>query len=173
LVAIVFLWHQEHIVLWGAPSLPRFRSPRHTLRIQSGARLAVHEGEDDSVRRRCCCRLHGRCRQPRDRLALPLLGVGSLLHLLRSFCLLSATCCLASKIYKRAASINAALGIMTEDDWGLHVYDEWLASSNYSCACDADGTGHAMLHVLYGQAMKHDEGKGPDVPRNQQSEQIS
>ena len=34
-----------------------------------------------------------------------------------------------------------------------------IASSNYSCLCDADGTGHAMLHVLYGQAMKHDEGK--------------
>ena len=31
-----------------------------------------------------------------------------------------------------------------------------IASSNYSCACDADRTGHAMVHALYGQAMKHD-----------------
>ena len=26
----------------------------------------------------------------------------------------------------------------------------------YRCACAADRTGHAMLHTLYGQAMKHD-----------------
>lgn len=25
----------------------------------------------------------------------------------------------------------------------------------YRCACAADRTGHAMLHTLYGQAMKH------------------
>ncbi|KAK4434978.1 Succinate dehydrogenase [ubiquinone] flavoprotein subunit, mitochondrial, partial [Sesamum alatum] len=25
----------------------------------------------------------------------------------------------------------------------------------YRCACAADGTGHALLHTLYGQAMKH------------------
>ena len=26
----------------------------------------------------------------------------------------------------------------------------------HRCACAADRTGHAMLHTLYGQAMKHD-----------------
>lgn len=25
----------------------------------------------------------------------------------------------------------------------------------YRCACAADRTGHALLHTLYGQAMKH------------------
>ena len=35
----------------------------------------------------------------------------------------------------------------------------------YRCACAADRTGHAMLHTLYGQAMKHDcqfFGEGPN-----------
>ena len=30
-----------------------------------------------------------------------------------------------------------------------------LGGQAYRCACAADRTGHAMLHTLYGQAMKH------------------
>ncbi|KAK6152918.1 hypothetical protein DH2020_012557 [Rehmannia glutinosa] len=74
--------------------------------------------------------------------------------------------------------INAALGNMTEDDWRWHMYDtvkgsDWLgivvlqinsdfkilssktSGQAYRCACAADRTGHALLHTLYGQAMKH------------------
>ncbi|KAF7828845.1 succinate dehydrogenase [ubiquinone] flavoprotein subunit, mitochondrial [Senna tora] len=74
--------------------------------------------------------------------------------------------------------INAALGNMTEDDWRWHMYDtvkgsDWLGDQDaiqymcsqsldfgkggqaYRCACAADRTGHALLHTLYGQAMKH------------------
>ncbi|KAF7008530.1 hypothetical protein CFC21_023272 [Triticum aestivum] len=56
--------------------------------------------------------------------------------------------------------INAALGNMSEDDWRWHMYDtvkgsDWLGGQAYRCACAADRTGHAMLHTLYGQAMKH------------------
>lgn len=32
----------------------------------------------------------------------------------------------------------------------------WSAGGQaYRCACAADRTGHALLHTLYGQAMKH------------------
>jgi succinate dehydrogenase (ubiquinone) flavoprotein subunit len=36
-------------------------------------------------------------------------------------------------------------------------YDNLLSPGGqaYRCACAADRTGHAMLHTLYGQAMKH------------------
>lgn len=30
-----------------------------------------------------------------------------------------------------------------------------LGGQAYRCACAADRTGHALLHTLYGQAMKH------------------
>jgi len=42
--------------------------------------------------------------------------------------------------------IAAALGNMGEDDWRWHMYD--------TCAA-ADRTGHAMLHTMYGQALRH------------------
>nr|KMM67646.1 succinate dehydrogenase flavoprotein subunit [Coccidioides posadasii RMSCC 3488] len=74
--------------------------------------------------------------------------------------------------------INAALGNMTEDDWRWHMYDtvkgsDWLGDQDairpiggqslkygtggqaYRTACAADRTGHAMLHTLYGQSLKH------------------
>nr|CAG8503467.1 1703_t:CDS:2 [Entrophospora candida] len=77
--------------------------------------------------------------------------------------------------------INAALGNMTEDDWRWHMYDtvkgsDWLGDQDaihymcreaprtvielehygaYRCAAVADRTGHALLHTLYGQSLKH------------------
>ncbi|RWW62784.1 hypothetical protein BHE74_00030076 [Ensete ventricosum] len=59
-----------------------------------------------------------------------------------------------------AAQVLKSLGNMTEDDWRWHMYDtvkgsDWLGGQAYRCACAADRTGHALLHTLYGQAMKH------------------
>lgn len=31
----------------------------------------------------------------------------------------------------------------------------FVGGQAYRCACAADRTGHALLHTLYGQAMKH------------------
>ena len=31
----------------------------------------------------------------------------------------------------------------------------FIGGQAYRCACAADRTGHALLHTLYGQAMKH------------------
>ena len=46
------------------------------------------------------------------------------------------------KIYQRA--------------FGGQSLDYGQGGQAYRCACAADRTGHAMLHTLYGQAMKHD-----------------
>ena len=46
------------------------------------------------------------------------------------------------KIYQRA--------------FGGQSLDYGKGGQAYRCACAADRTGHAMLHTLYGQAMKHD-----------------
>ena len=46
------------------------------------------------------------------------------------------------KIYQRA--------------FGGQSLDFGKGGQAYRCACAADRTGHAMLHTLYGQAMKHD-----------------
>ena len=46
------------------------------------------------------------------------------------------------KIYQRA--------------FGGQSLDYGRGGQAYRCACAADRTGHAMLHALYGQAMKHD-----------------
>ncbi|CAB4401192.1 unnamed protein product [Rhizophagus irregularis] len=80
--------------------------------------------------------------------------------------------------------INAALGNMTEDDWRWHMYDTvkehygvpfsrtdegkiyqrafggqslkfGQGGQAYRCAAVADRTGHALLHTLYGQSLKH------------------
>lgn len=45
------------------------------------------------------------------------------------------------KIYQRA--------------FGGQSLDYGKGGQAYRCACAADRTGHAMLHTLYGQAMKH------------------
>ena len=45
------------------------------------------------------------------------------------------------KIYQRA--------------FGGQSLDFGKGGQAYRCACAADRTGHAMLHTLYGQAMKH------------------
>ena len=45
------------------------------------------------------------------------------------------------KIYQRA--------------FGGQSLDFGRGGQAYRCACAADRTGHAMLHTLYGQAMKH------------------
>lgn len=37
----------------------------------------------------------------------------------------------------------------------LQSLDFGKGGQAYRCACAADRTGHAMLHTLYGQAMKH------------------
>ena len=46
------------------------------------------------------------------------------------------------KIYQRA--------------FGGQSLDYGRGGQAYRCACAADRTGHAMLHTLYGQALKHD-----------------
>jgi len=46
------------------------------------------------------------------------------------------------KIYQRA--------------FGGQSLDYGKGGQAHRCACAADRTGHAMLHTLYGQAMKHD-----------------
>ena len=46
------------------------------------------------------------------------------------------------KIYQRA--------------FGGQSLDFGKGGQAHRCACAADRTGHAMLHTLYGQAMKHD-----------------
>ena len=46
------------------------------------------------------------------------------------------------KIYQRA--------------FGGQSLDYGKGGQAYRCACAADRTGHAMLHTLYGQSMKHD-----------------
>jgi succinate dehydrogenase (ubiquinone) flavoprotein subunit len=46
------------------------------------------------------------------------------------------------KIYQRA--------------FGGQSLDFGKGGQAYRCACAADRTGHAMLHTLYGAAMKHD-----------------
>lgn len=46
------------------------------------------------------------------------------------------------KIYQRA--------------FGGQSLDFGKGGQAYRCACAADRTGHAMLHTLYGQAMRHD-----------------
>ena len=46
------------------------------------------------------------------------------------------------KIYQRA--------------FGGQSLDFGRGGQAYRCACAADRTGHAMLHTLYGQSMKHD-----------------
>ena len=46
------------------------------------------------------------------------------------------------KIYQRA--------------FGGQSLDFGKGGQAYRCACAADRTGHAMLHTLYGQALKHD-----------------
>ena len=46
------------------------------------------------------------------------------------------------KIYQRA--------------FGGQSLDFGKGGQAYRCACAADRTGHAMLHTLYGQSMKHD-----------------
>ena len=46
------------------------------------------------------------------------------------------------KIYQRA--------------FGGQSLDYGKGGQAYRCACAADRTGHAMLHTLYGQALKHD-----------------
>ncbi|PLW28573.1 hypothetical protein PCANC_19146 [Puccinia coronata f. sp. avenae] len=80
--------------------------------------------------------------------------------------------------------VNAALGNMTEDDWRWHMYDtvkgsDWLGDQDaihYMCKeapqagpvfeirqgrtslpmwAAADRTGHAILHTLYGQSLRH------------------
>ncbi|PPR03533.1 hypothetical protein CVT24_007019 [Panaeolus cyanescens] len=79
--------------------------------------------------------------------------------------------------------INAALGNMTEDDWRWHMYDTLehfgvpfsrtkegkiyqrafggqslkygKGGQAYRCAAAADRTGHAILHTLYGQSLRH------------------
>src|SRR5450432_4229696 len=65
--------------------------------------------------------------------------------------------------------ISAALGNMHEDNWRWHMYDtvkgsDWLGDQDSieymvrhaqrTCAA-ADRTGHAMLHTMYGQALRH------------------
>ena len=35
------------------------------------------------------------------------------------------------------------------------AYHLIIGGQAYRCACAADRTGHALLHTLYGQAMKH------------------
>src|SRR5213079_1696603 len=50
--------------------------------------------------------------------------------------------------------IAAALGNMGEDDWRWHMYDTVKGSAQRTAAA-ADRTGHAMLHTLYGQALRH------------------
>lgn len=37
----------------------------------------------------------------------------------------------------------------------LLIFAFFLGGQAYRCACAADRTGHALLHTLYGQAMKH------------------
>lgn len=40
-------------------------------------------------------------------------------------------------------------------DVSMQSLDFGKGGQAYRCACAADRTGHAMLHTLYGQAMKH------------------
>lgn len=37
----------------------------------------------------------------------------------------------------------------------MKVLIVFIGGQAYRCACAADRTGHALLHTLYGQAMKH------------------
>src|SRR6266436_922182 len=50
--------------------------------------------------------------------------------------------------------IAAALGNMGEDDWRWHMFDTVKGAAQRTCAA-ADRTGHAMLHTMYGQALRH------------------
>jgi hypothetical protein len=54
------------------------------------------------------------------------------------------------KIYQRA--------------FGGQSLDFGKGGQAHRCACAADRTGHAMLHTLYGQAMKHDCQFFGDIP---------
>merc|ERR1711939_1280216 len=47
-------------------------------------------------------------------------------------------------------------GKIYQSAFGGQSLDYGKGGQAYRCACAADRTGHAMLHTLYGQAMKHD-----------------
>src|ERR1700755_2636662 len=63
--------------------------------------------------------------------------------------------------------ISASLGNMHEDDWRWHMYDtvkgsDWLGGPGgiayngaHTPSPPADRPGHAMLHTMYGQALRH------------------
>ena len=78
------------------------------------------------------------------------------------------------KIYQRAfggQSLNFGKGrmphLMSDCSWSASGFRGELSYTDtsvllsitggqaYRCACAADRTGHALLHTLYGQAMKH------------------
>jgi succinate dehydrogenase (ubiquinone) flavoprotein subunit len=40
-------------------------------------------------------------------------------------------------------------------DFAFFCFSIIIGGQAYRCACAADRTGHALLHTLYGQAMKH------------------
>lgn len=44
---------------------------------------------------------------------------------------------------------------MVLSNHNLSLVFSWTGGQAYRCACAADRTGHALLHTLYGQAMKH------------------
>lgn len=51
---------------------------------------------------------------------------------------------------------RTAEGKIYQRAFGGQSLDFGKGGQAYRCACAADRTGHAMLHTLYGQSMKHD-----------------
>lgn len=49
----------------------------------------------------------------------------------------------------------AIVHLLSLRNFSLQSLDFGKGGQAYRCACAADRTGHAMLHTLYGQAMKH------------------
>lgn len=55
------------------------------------------------------------------------------------------------KVYPGFGVGLSAFSFENSSDLGLHL----SGGQAYRCACAADRTGHALLHTLYGQAMRH------------------
>lgn len=72
---------------------------------------------------------------------------------------------ISARAVRRTATPALQTHATHDDVAGLHLkstvclpqsLDFGKGGQAYRCACAADRTGHAMLHTLYGQAMKHD-----------------
>lgn len=64
---------------------------------------------------------------------------------------------LTSEKVRYASDVRLKLvGFSVESCLTLNYYMLlFIGGQAYRCACAADRTGHALLHTLYGQAMKH------------------